>query len=858
MVDNLNMTATVTDNATGPLKDISNAVNKLSDSSEKGLKGVEKAGHELGKSLHDLVGALGPLTNVFAPASPLLSGVFRATNAMTVLHESLQTAKVGGFTAAIAETGVVIGIMSAAAGVAAIALGKMVEGFAKDQIALKYFSEETKLSIGLIQQFQDVGSLVGIPQEKINAGLKTFSSMMLGIKFQTKEAIDLQNFLARSGAPDIYDRLKSLSGMKNYDEAAREALKIIREQQDPQIQGYLSKYFFGSEDFGRVGRRWDEFLNTLPKKVQLDTEAMEAFEKQVLIAERNMWNLGATIAEKSAPALAGLTKGLNDWYEAHKPDVDKAFLDFFDEGAKRAKTTVDEFNKIKEFFEWLEVKLAFLKGAWNWGSKVHDAVTKELAEKQQTIEPESAEEKTRSWGHRLLDWNRRQAEAEQRAAEARRAQGLAGEQQPKAPPDTAQAPGFLQRINPFGQSLLPHRKPTAWEEHRKRTPWEEHLLNRFNAPSEQPVGTAPAPAPVPSEAPPKGAAAPAGFIPAAFTTTMPSDVLRALHPPEQTPPGQPIILPEALHRAMMQGAVPEAPQAREQENVDFPDLSERWRTGEMGAGRPGEFKSEYELPAELQSFLDRMASIRPGQFKSEPETTAGYTVTQPWHTPEGGPRPQAPEEQRRASGFQQAGFNEILGEAPEIFKFLKNRTPTAGLLMKIPGLFGGGTEIGPQLLQGNPAERAAELKKWIELQKLEGKRLPLSEEEIWKIYRLSPQDIGAAIGGRGGTGGWESRQTPEMPPKMQAPSAEMVPERFQDRVPEEMWNRPVLGPQHENIDRALRSETNIHRIEGAATLDINVNGSGPIETRTKTSGDLFSDVKLNRSGQLTQAADWLT
>src|ERR1700722_4498093 len=204
----LNMVATVSDKATGPLAAISKSISGLARTGSHDLKGLGGILDGLGK---DLRGFAIPALEAFGVTSLSLTGI------------------VGG-------------------------LGKALEGFGSDAVALERFSAGTRLSVDAVEEFQAVASALNV--SGANEGLDAFAKHMEDIKAHTPEAYAMMIELQRRLAPEIYTKLDAALNSGNFNEELKVTIGLMKDLDVPS-QNLVANMLMSNPKMGAVLAAFD-------------------------------------------------------------------------------------------------------------------------------------------------------------------------------------------------------------------------------------------------------------------------------------------------------------------------------------------------------------------------------------------------------------------------------------------------------------------------------------------------------------------------------------------------------------------------------------------------------------------------
>lgn len=310
MVDELRMQATVVDKATGPLRNITNA-----------LAGASKAG---GGSVKGIAAELAAFERTVASAGRTVANTF-----------------------APALSAIGIGAGGAAAGLAGLMV--QMKKFAERAVDLKFMSEEIGLGVRQLKEFQTVASALRIAPERAAQGLQVFGDKMFALRHRTAQANEMFQQFARHGIAPLFKELQGDAASGDVAKALRRSIDAMSRIKDPQVRGVLAEMIFGSREFARITTdQYTAMLRALnPVLADNSAEAMKlhmAMEKSRVSVE----NLATSFNGALAPAITEASDELAKFMRENEQGIGRGLLAFARELAnffRDAKNSLDSLRQ---------------------------------------------------------------------------------------------------------------------------------------------------------------------------------------------------------------------------------------------------------------------------------------------------------------------------------------------------------------------------------------------------------------------------------------------------------------------------------------------------------------------------------
>jgi hypothetical protein len=307
----MNLTATVTDKASGPIRDLQRTLEGASKTGTQDTDKLTRAAEMFGDVVHNV-------------------GVGTA-RAFGLVGSSIAAASVTG-----------VGALAA--------LGVALRGVARDSEDLRHLSDTSHVTVEGIQELERVGKGLGLTTAEVSGGVSKLAGNFWEMSEGTARAVELQRQFQSSGIGQFYDKLANLTHGKNLNEATAAFFKMMRGM-DPRQAQKFAEIMTGVGKLGVLGKEGPGWLANAPAAIEINTEAMRKFARETSYTEDRLDSLKNQIFNESAPAFIKLTEDLNKFIDANKGEIGAGIVKFFGGVKDVITTTEEEFQRIKPELE---------------------------------------------------------------------------------------------------------------------------------------------------------------------------------------------------------------------------------------------------------------------------------------------------------------------------------------------------------------------------------------------------------------------------------------------------------------------------------------------------------------------------
>lgn len=343
MADELILPATVKDNFSKPLKDLSERLKNLKPSPnmramEKHFVDLRKRIDEAGRAIKDagsgLIGGLG----------------------------------LGGLS---------IGALSAAGAMAA--LGASVKTFAINVVDMRRFSQETGIAAQKLKELKAVSAGLGIDEGALQGGLRFGAANYAALKRGQGNYADIANL--RGGGASIANELRNAKSADDYTERG---LAILNRQKTAEQRRVLSEKIFGTEEFASFGAQGAAALakrraaarSSIGGQSKDDEANAEKFLDASSKISASIEKLTNAVGGALAPHITQLAEALNKFGNEHMGDV-QGFFDDVGKALRNHDWKADgvainsALESVKAFFNGLN---DFQKGVDDAAQRIHKSL----------------------------------------------------------------------------------------------------------------------------------------------------------------------------------------------------------------------------------------------------------------------------------------------------------------------------------------------------------------------------------------------------------------------------------------------------------------------------------------------------